>query len=262
MARTRLKNQRKLSNFLLDSSFQLRHVGYSVAIAAVVGAIGAAALWRSEKVLIRQAEVAVQAREGAANEARELGRTALTRKLLGRFDDPTFERVLREQSQEIDARFEAERQAIAKDRQALVGRERTALAALAAAFLAFVALVALAMIVVTHRIAGPVYRFRVLAEEVGKGRLPKARALRGGDELQTLHSTFTWMIGQLRERESGELEKLEKALAAARAGAPADVVAALEPLRDEKRERIAGGSQAPAPSAEPGRAALSEQSQL
>lgn len=240
------KNQRKLSNFLLDSSFQMRFVRYAVLIAALVGAIGAAALWRSDEALIRQAEVAVKAREGAADEARELGRTALTRKLLGRFDDPTFERVLREQSQEIDARFETERQAIARDKEALVSRERGALAVLAATFLAFVGLVALAVIVVTHRIAGPVYRFRVLAEEVGNGRLPKPRSLRDRDEMQALHATFGWMVEQLRQREGEEIEKLEKALAAARAGSQAEALAALEALRDGKRSRIAGDAGGPA----------------
>ena len=90
---------------------------------------------------------------------------------------------------------------------------------------------ALAMfgLLVTHRVAGPVY---VLSHYVGvlsRGRYPMMRKLRRGDELQAFFDQFTQVVDSLRDREAQEADVLE------------DAVERLSPLAtgDEVRELVA-----------------------
>ena len=231
------KSRRKVRNFLLDAHLQLKFTLYAVAISVVVAALVGAVLWKTSERLFHEMERSVDARSQAASQSREVGTSALTIKLLARFDDPSFERVLRERSREIDQKYESESAAIVAERAELLRSQRLTTVALTVALLALVVLVGAAAIVTTHRIAGPLLRLRRMADDVGEGRLKvPSYGLRDHDELKDFFQNFSGMIQKLRDRENAELERISAALRPAEGSA--DPVAVLRELQVAKQGRL------------------------
>jgi methyl-accepting chemotaxis protein len=52
----------------------------------------------------------------------------------------------------------------------------------------------------SHRIAGPLYRFEKLCEQVGNGDLEVSTSIRENDQLQDLSTAFLAMVNKLRAR--------------------------------------------------------------
>lgn len=72
-------------------------------------------------------------------------------------------------------------------------------------------------IVITHRMAGPIYKMKRLIREVAGGDLSIKPGLRKGDEFQDLSDVFSQMVLALREQQADEIAELDSAIAAARA---------------------------------------------
>ncbi|MDI6756682.1 MAG: methyl-accepting chemotaxis protein [Endomicrobiia bacterium] len=81
--------------------------------------------------------------------------------------------------------------------QMLLGRVNYALLA---GFAVSCATVALAALYLTHKIAGPLYRFQKSMEAVGRGDLTHTVKIRKGDELKDIEISFNEMIKNLREK--------------------------------------------------------------
>jgi methyl-accepting chemotaxis protein len=62
----------------------------------------------------------------------------------------------------------------------------------------------------SHKIAGPLYRFEKLCEQVGDGDLDVLVTLREKDQLQELGLAFAGMIKKLRARQSEQQEVVNK----------------------------------------------------
>ncbi len=65
-------------------------------------------------------------------------------------------------------------------------------------------------VLVTHRVAGPVYVLSRYAKVLGEGGFPRMRALRSRDELKGLFEIFRTAIERLRERQAAEAAQLEE----------------------------------------------------
>ena len=65
--------------------------------------------------------------------------------------------------------------------------------------------IGLAGIIVTHRIAGPIYKMKRLLGYVGDGHLMLTEKLRKGDELQHFYDAFEKMVESLRKRQQDEI---------------------------------------------------------
>ncbi|MBI5017004.1 MAG: methyl-accepting chemotaxis protein [Deltaproteobacteria bacterium] len=92
----------------------------------------------------------------------------------------------------------------------------------------------------SHRIGGPLYRFKANLERVGRGDLTLVTRLRDGDELQSLTEAMNAMTRALADKVSGIREaeqEVHRALEAARGGA-GDSFDALERAAEGLRERI------------------------
>lgn len=70
----------------------------------------------------------------------------------------------------------------------------------------FVLAVAFASIFVSHKIAGPIYRFEKEAKAIGEGDLTVKFKLRKGDELKELADALEKMVGVLRNKIKDALE--------------------------------------------------------
>lgn len=89
-------------------------------------------------------------------------------------------------------------------------------------------------VLVTHRVAGPVYVLSRYAQALADGGFPHMRALRRHDELKGLFEVFRNAIETLRERQLAEATKLEE-LATQLTGPAADE---LRRLAEAKRESL------------------------
>jgi hypothetical protein len=233
----RIQNQRKLRNFLLDRRFQLKFVAYAVTLTVLISGVLGLLLWRTTLKLFHQSELAVQARSQAAESSRELGNAALTHKLLARFDDPTFEQILRERARAIDERYDAEKRAIIADSAEIVRRQQATVAVMVASLVGFILVIGLVGVVLTHRIVGPLFRIKRMTLDITEGhlRMP-THALREHDELKDVFGLYSAMILKLREREEKELADVVRVLA--EPALSAESKAALQAMAAAKRERL------------------------
>ncbi|CAG1022252.1 hypothetical protein IVG45_06465 [Methylomonas sp. LL1] len=84
----------------------------------------------------------------------------------------------------------------------------------------------------SHKIAGPLYRFETLCQEVGDGNLDPVTRLREDDQLQELAEAFSSMVTKLRERrerQAGLLVRLDQHL---------DVLRSCDNLNPQQRKSL------------------------
>lgn len=74
------------------------------------------------------------------------------------------------------------------------------------------ALLALFGLVLTHRVAGPVYVMNLYLSTLAAGRYPHMRALRQKDELRGLFDHFRQVVDRIREREAEEVRLLTEVI--------------------------------------------------
>ncbi|MDP2903497.1 MAG: hypothetical protein Q8N96_10380 [Methylovulum sp.] len=72
------------------------------------------------------------------------------------------------------------------------------------------ALTVFVVLYASHKIAGPLYRFEKLCEQVGNGELDVLASLREKDQLHDLAQAFTLMVNKLRTRQSLQNESIAK----------------------------------------------------
>lgn len=70
---------------------------------------------------------------------------------------------------------------------------------------------AVVILYISHKIAGPLYRFEHVCEEVGRGNLDVTATLRQADQLKGLSDAFVEMLNQLRSRQQDQQSRVEKA---------------------------------------------------
>jgi nitrogen fixation/metabolism regulation signal transduction histidine kinase len=215
METTMASRQRKLRNYLLDAPLQLRFTAVLV-LATLLGAgLLGIFLARALNRLAEQAERAVEARAAAAQASHELGNASLSKTLLERFNDPEFTAQLERQSRAIDAAYVAEQAQVSEQRRE-VARESTRIGWLVLLSVGVFALAVLLLgIIITHRIAGPVYRVRRLLSDLAEGRREVPRhGLRDGDELRELFDAAASLVKTLRAEDEATLEAVTVAIAA------------------------------------------------
>ncbi len=129
--------------------------------------------------------------------------------------------------------------------RALVERsDRVLLGAFVAISLLLSAALGLLGVVVTHRVAGPVFVMSHYLRVLADGRFPRMRTLRRSDELKTFFRTFIESVEAMKKREARHVAALEDALARmrpalARAPELEGAVRALEAAAIERRLALA-----------------------
>ncbi|HET6337676.1 MAG TPA: hypothetical protein VFG30_30830 [Polyangiales bacterium] len=191
--------KRRLRNYLLVPSFQLKYtamvVGVTVVVASVLGIL-------AYKYSQGQTEMLSMNRMAAQG-------SSITEE---------FVRDLERYSEQAD--------------------RRVALSIAGAVLLLALAL-AMTGIVVTHRLVGPAFRLKMLLREVRDGRLVIRGRLRKGDELQDIFEAFQEMILSLRAAQEQEIALLEAAIERAKgAGVPREAIADVESVRDRMRAAL------------------------
>jgi nitrogen fixation/metabolism regulation signal transduction histidine kinase len=125
-----------------------------------------------------------------------------------RADNQALQNKTNEQQQQL------ERQALALAGDALLLEARQRSSLLTIFGLLFVLVVALGMvgIIITHKVAGPVYKMTRYVQRLRKGSLVEPAPLRRGDDLVEFFEELRWAIQALRERQQADIRVLDEAI--------------------------------------------------
>ena len=169
--------KRKLSNYMLDKKLQLRYVMLvSMLSALIAGALG----------------YMIYDQRRTASESIERDLQALTH---------------------ADASHQEFQEQVASglksDDQVLVYK-------MAGVGIGLVIILSAYLVIMTHKVAGPLYKISMYFEQMAEGRLGKVTPLRRGDMLQDFFGDFKDMHESLRARAQADVEAMEQALGALR----------------------------------------------
>jgi uncharacterized protein (DUF2164 family) len=182
-AKPRTPYKRKLSNYLLDKKLQLRYILLVTILSGIIsGALG---------YLIYQ-------QRHAASAAIERDLAAMTA------DDKTYNEL----REVVAAEYKAD--------------DRALLYKMVGVGVGLVVILSLYLVIMTHKVAGPLYKVSLYFDKMAAGRLGKVTALRDGDMLQDFYGNFKEMHEAVRTRAQADVITLESAATALRAKAGGD----------------------------------------
>jgi len=173
----RSRHQRKLSNYLLDKNLQLRYILLVTLLSALIsGALG----------------YMIYDQRRTASESIERDLQALTQADASR--------------QEFEDHVAG---VLAADDQALIYK-------MIAVGFGLVIILSAYLVIMTHKVAGPLFKVSSYFDQMADGRLGTVTPLRRGDMLQDFFSDFKAMHESLRARAQADVAAMEHALSALR----------------------------------------------
>lgn len=223
------RHQRRLKNYLLDAHFQLKYTAYLVGIAVLLGACLGTLIWRTSVEVIAQSAQTVQQGEQVVGRGREVVEESRKVSEVVKMnivkdpiysDNPALLEAFKGDAEKQDQRLNSQQAALEsqalglKQQAAAIHRQqRNMLITLMTALTLLVVLIGFAGILVTHKVAGPIFKMKRQIREVGEGHLRIPNKLRKGDELVDFFEAFETMVINLRARQQGEIDKLDQAIA-------------------------------------------------
>jgi hypothetical protein len=222
------RHQRKLRNYLLDAHFQLKYAGYLVGIALVLGVSLGAILWRTSDAVISQSRESVAVGKQVVERGRDLVKesrkvNAVVQMNIVRdpayADNPALLSAFQSDAKDNDeklngqqSQLEEQERRLQEQSGKLADQHRHIGTALVVVLTLLVVFIGLAGIVVTHRIAGPIYKMRKQLRDLRRGNYEVPAPLRKGDELVDFFEEFRRMVGELRRRQEEEIAMLDRAI--------------------------------------------------
>lgn len=262
------RQQRRLRNFLLDKRFQLKYAGMLAGVAIVVSAIFGAGLWLTSKQLVDQNREAVSQSQDLVKQGQETVRrgqlvikeskkvNAVVAMNISKAygDEPELAKEFKDQTASDEAKFEAEQKRLESEAASLetrsaelekqaakfVAQQQALLLSLVLALVVLVVCIGFAGIVVTHKVAGPVFKMQRMFGQVGDGHFSVRERLRKGDEMQVFFEAFEKMLGRLRDIQGKDMQCIDDAIARIEANSARDAVESLKKLRAEMQVRRDG----------------------
>ena len=207
------RHQRSAKNYIIDKRFQLKYTGFIVGMALAISIILGAFL--------------VNTSSNVVEESKKVSQVA-TKNIT---DDPAYADNPELLKSFKDAADEQDRM--------MVARQRNMLASILGGLTLLVLFIGVLGIYFTHKVAGPIYKMKLLLRQVGAGKLNFRGGLRKGDELQDFFEAFAEMTSSLKERQAKEIELLEAGIASAKAaGATEESLEKIFTVRDEMKRAL------------------------
>ncbi|HMR74402.1 MAG TPA: HAMP domain-containing protein [Polyangiaceae bacterium] len=234
----RPQHKRHLKNYLLDAHFQLKYTSYLVLIAVVLSAALGIVLWRTSRAVIAQSHEAVHQGEQVVDLGKEVvGESQKVSAVvqMNIVKDPVYsdnpalldafkmdaakqdERLKKQQKQ-----LEDQATSLKAQSASLAERQRTMFTSLLVVLSLLVIGIGLAGIVVTHKVAGPIFKMKRQMGELGEGSFKVPYGLRKGDELVEFFEAYSDTVRKLRKREEDNLELLKAGIGSLPEGAEKD----------------------------------------
>jgi nitrogen fixation/metabolism regulation signal transduction histidine kinase len=242
MSQEKEKYKRSFKNYLIDSRFQLKYTSMIVGIALVISLGLGAVIVHTTGEVVGESQKVNEEGQKVVEESRKVSDVVKMSIKDNYADDPELAKTFAQASNEADDKIKAQEDALRHEQQQLVKRQSTMLTVLVGSLVVMVVLIGLLGIFFTHKVAGPIYKMKLLLKDVQRGRLvvPPGR-LRKGDELQEFFDVFAEMVGELRRKQQVEVNDLSAAIEAARgAGASEEIVGKIVAVRDEMNRALDG----------------------
>lgn len=254
-AQARGRQKRQLKNLLIDRKFQLKYAGFLVAIAAVLSLILGAVLYRTSQSLVDQSNDAVQQGQKAVALGKEVAKESQKVSAVVKMnivkdpvyaDNPELLEAFQEESKDEEQKQLAQQKALedqaatlSTQSQQIVVQQQKILTSLFALLGLLVFGLGLAAIVVTHKVAGPVFKMTRQFHDLGGGNWKLPAPLRKGDELVAFHGAFSKMVEQLRQQRELEIDQLDAAVEELSKKIEADDMVNLLELREDMSKVLA-----------------------
>ena len=248
------RHQRRLKNYVLDAHFQFKYTGYLVGIALLFSVCLGTLLWRTSEAVIAQSSQTVEQGGQVVERGKEVVEESRKVSEVVKMnivkdpiysDNPALLEAFKGDADKQDERLKSQQSALEKQaadlkQQAVAIRasQRNMFLMLFTALTLLVVLIGIAGILVTHKVAGPIFKMKRQIREVGEGHLRIPNKLRKGDELVDFFEAFETMVINLRSRQQGEIDKLEKALATLEPKAEPGELDPLYQLRQEIQDAL------------------------
>jgi nitrogen fixation/metabolism regulation signal transduction histidine kinase len=248
------RHQRRMKNYLLDRHFQLKYSGYLVGIALLFSICLGALLWNTSQAVIAQSNKTVEqggdlVKHGqeVVEESRKVSEVVKMNIVKDPIysDNPALLEAFKGDADKQDERLKAQQAALERQAAdlkaqstAIRGQQTTMFITLTTALSLLVVLIGFAGIMVTHRVAGPIFKMKRQIREVGEGHLRIPNKLRKGDELVDFFEAFETMVINLRSRQQGEIDKLEQAIKTLEPKAEPGELDPLYQLRQEMKDAL------------------------
>jgi methyl-accepting chemotaxis protein len=242
------RHQRRWKNLLLDPHFQLKYTGYLVAITVLLSASLGAVLYRTSSEVLSQSEQNVAQGERIVRLGREVVDESRKVSAVVRMNivkDPVYQNnpdlldAFNGDADAQDQRLESQRRELEGQSRYLAGQAESLRRfqhglfwVLGGVLGLLVVAIGGAGIVVTHKVAGPIYKMRRHLGDVAEGDLRMPRGLRKGDELVDFFLAFQHMVQALRDGRASQIAELDEAMRELEKDVSADQLARLRQLRD------------------------------
>jgi hypothetical protein len=224
MSDARPRYKRSLKNYLIDSRFQLKYTSFMLIVSLVVAAPLGMFLFRTSSDLVHQSEKVAQ-------ESSKLSEVVKMQVKNDYGDDPDLMKSYGSTTAQSDKEVAAQQQGV------VASQLRMRIAVVGGLGL-LVVLITLLGIYFTHKVAGPIYKMKLLLGQFGQGKLNFYGGLRKGDELQSFFEAFTSMVASVKGRKQQELEQVEAIIGRLREDGQADALSKLETLRNTMKSAL------------------------
>jgi methyl-accepting chemotaxis protein len=248
------RHQRRMRNYLLDTHFQLKYTAYLIAIALalsislgwILAQTGRAVIAQSEEN-VRQGEQVVALGREVVGESQKVSAVVQMNIVKDPVyaDNPALLEAFKEDAQKQDEllsrqqkQLETQAASLKQSSLNLAERQRKMFTTLVVVLTLLVLGIGIAGIIVTHRVAGPIFKMKRHLRDVGEGHLKMPGKLRKGDELVHFFDTFEHMVQSLRDRQQSEIEMLERAMQRLEGQAPEEAMKPLRELRAEMKAAL------------------------
>jgi nitrogen fixation/metabolism regulation signal transduction histidine kinase len=219
--------KRSVKNYLIDSRFQLKYTGMILSVAIAISAVLGVFLWETSGEVVQESQRVVEQSKKVSDVVR-----------MSIKDDPVYGDNPELASAFNSAASEQDNKIMAQQ-AALVRQQHTMLYTLVGGLTVMVFLIGVLGIFITHKVAGPIYKMKLLLRQVADGKMKVQARLRKGDELQDFFDVFAHMVDKLRERQEREVGELQRAIDAAKAGGVAEgSLDQLGTLHDEMKRAL------------------------
>jgi len=219
--------KRSFKNYLIDSRFQLKYTGMILGVAIVISTVLGMFLWQTSGEVVQESQKVVE----QSKKVSDVVQMSIN-------DDPVYGGNP-DLAQSFHAAAAEQDNKILAQQATLVRQQHAMLYELVGGLAVMVFLLGVLGILITHRVAGPIYKMKLLLRQVTDGKLKVGARLRKGDELQEFFDVFAQMVESLRDRQAREVEELDRAIEIAKAaGMSAASVDKFSSVRDEMKRAL------------------------
>jgi nitrogen fixation/metabolism regulation signal transduction histidine kinase len=219
--------KRSFRNYLIDSRFQLKYTGMILGVAIVISTFLGVFLWQTSGEVVQESQKVVE----QSKKVSDVVQMSIN-------DDPVYGGNP-DLAQSFHSAAAEQDNKILAQQATLVRQQHAMLYELVGGLAVMVFLLGVLGILITHRVAGPIYKMKLLLRQVTDGKLKVGARLRKGDELQEFFDVFAQMVESLRDRQAREVEELDRAIETAKAaGMSAASVDKFSSVRDEMKRAL------------------------